>query len=255
MAIGTLVPELQRLQDEFKSFDFSNLRLMLQEDSEKRLNVQFGQPLDGEKGEVVHGFESKQKALVVLQAFYLFKRAGRTMLKLRPPLGDNKSSVDLVEEWTRYIIEGVGSLLVVQSKYASIKYIDAIQQAALVAIDRLLELAYKQLSGSDDIMEADGLVDGLDRSKGEFVWCGGRYEWLTETMMDALQVLHKAYRDDRKVWPDEMENIIGSLPDGGFFKVFKVDRAGWPSTHPVRAIVGGRANSGWYLIEKNSSQT
>lgn len=103
--------------------------------------------------------------------------------------------------------------------------------------------------------QVDGLVDGLDRSKGEFVWCGGRYEWLTETMMDALQVLHKAYRDDRKVWPDEMENIIGSLPDGGFFKVFKVDRAGWPSIHPVRAIVGGRANSGWYLIEKNSSQS
>ena len=74
-------------------------------------------------------------------------------------------------------------------------------------------------------------------------------------MMDVLEVLHKAHRDDRKVWPDEMANKIGDLPIGGFFKVFEVARAGWDKVHPVRKIVGGRANSGWYLIKQNSLQT
>ena len=97
--------------------------------------------------------------------------------------------------------------------------------------------------------------DGLDRSKLEFAWFGSRYEWLTETMMDALEVLFKAHQQQRRVKPDEMENRIGNLPDGGFFKVFEVDRTGWEKVHPVRKIVGGRANSGWYLIEQNSSQT
>jgi hypothetical protein len=104
--------------------------------------------------------------------------------------------------------------------------------------------------------ESDAVAeDGLYRSERAFVWFGDRHIWLTENMMNALEVLFKAYKQERKVLPNEMENKIGNLPDGGFFKVFEVDRAGWEKVHPVRKIVGGRANSGWYLIKKNSSQT
>jgi len=124
------------------------------------------------------------------------------------------------------------------------------------ALEWLANQFRKKQTVAPEVVPVDPVEeDGLYRSERKFVWFGDRYEWLTETMMDAIEVLFKAHKQKRKVLPDEMENKIGNLPDGGFFKVFKVDRAGWEKVHPVRKIVGGHANSGWYLIEQNSSQT
>lgn len=131
------------------------------------------------------------------------------------------------------------------------------QLAAMLTVDPGAELVeFLSVPVTPVVVAVDPVAeDGLDRSKCEFVWFGKRHEWLTETMMNALQVLFKAYQQQRTVLPDEMLNKIGNLPDGGFFKIFEVDRAGWEKVHPVRKIVGGRANSGWYLIEQNSFQT
>lgn len=96
------------------------------------------------------------------------------------------------------------------------------------------------------------LVDGLDRSKGEFVWCGGRYEWLTETMMDALELLFNAFGENRRVGCAEMESVIGPISMDGFKRIFKVNRPGYPLVHSVAGIVGGTKRHGWYLKSNNS---
>lgn len=87
----------------------------------------------------------------------------------------------------------------------------------------------------------------LDRANRRMKWDGKPYEWLTETMMDALELLLKRYPD--KVKPSEMENKIGRLPADGFRKVFKTNRGGKTGVHPVAEIVGGRSPEGWYLIK------
>jgi hypothetical protein len=87
----------------------------------------------------------------------------------------------------------------------------------------------------------------LDRTNALFQWNGKTYEWLTETMMDALELLLKRYPD--KVKPSEMENKIGRLPADGFKKVFKTNRGGKTAIHPVASVVGGRSPEGWYLIK------
>ncbi len=95
----------------------------------------------------------------------------------------------------------------------------------------------------------DGLkIPGfLDRTNALFQWNDKTYEWLTETMMDALELLLKRYPD--KVKPSEMTNKIGRLPEGGFRKVFKTNRGRKIGVHPVVEIVGGRSPAGWYLIK------
>jgi hypothetical protein len=89
--------------------------------------------------------------------------------------------------------------------------------------------------------------DGLYRSDALLIWGGVRYEWLTETMMDAIELLVKRYPE--KVRPSEMEHKIGPLPQDGFKAIFKVSRIGQPPKHPVEKLVEGRAPAGWYLTK------
>jgi hypothetical protein len=94
--------------------------------------------------------------------------------------------------------------------------------------------------------------DGVYRSGELLVWDGCRYEWLTDTMMDALELLVRASRQGRKVKSAEMEGRIGPISMDGLKTIFKIDRQGWPPKHPVHEIVMGNARSGWYLARKNS---
>ena len=94
----------------------------------------------------------------------------------------------------------------------------------------------------------DGVLsDGLYRADALFVWDGKRYEWLTDTMMDVLELLYKSYPDAVK--PSAIENKISVIPEGGFKKVFRVNRKDQKGLHGVASIVGGRASTGWYLMK------
>lgn len=91
------------------------------------------------------------------------------------------------------------------------------------------------------------LQDGLYRADKLLVWGGLKYEWLTETMMDALELLVDTYPECVK--PSAMEHKVGRIPDGGFKKIFKTNRGGISSTHPVAELIGGRSPKGWFLIK------
>jgi len=99
------------------------------------------------------------------------------------------------------------------------------------------------------------LADGLNRVDSSFVWQGKTYAWLTDKMMAAMDLLHKAHSEERKVTPDEMKNIIGSIPMDGLKRIFRIDRIGYPMVHPIAGIVGGRANTGWYLKRNKILET
>ena len=87
--------------------------------------------------------------------------------------------------------------------------------------------------------------DGLYRSDALLIWGGVRYEWLTETMMDAIELLVKRYPN--YVTPSEMEHKIGRLPTEGFKRVFRTNRDGESPSHPVIHLIKGRAPKGWHI--------
>jgi hypothetical protein len=91
------------------------------------------------------------------------------------------------------------------------------------------------------------LSDGLYRADALLVWGDQKYEWLTDTMMDAIDLLVLRYPDHVK--PSEMEHKVGKLPEDGFKKIFKINRGGKTSVHPVAKLIGGRAPKGWFLIK------
>jgi len=97
------------------------------------------------------------------------------------------------------------------------------------------------------------LADGLYRSKELFVWDGKHYRELTDQMMIALELLGKAYADDRLVTPDEMRGKIGEIPMDGFKRIFRINRVMEESiSHHVAEIIKGRAPKGWYLTKEKS---
>jgi hypothetical protein len=120
-------------------------------------------------------------------------------------------------------------------------------------LGRLIEIIEREVAAddqadSDDTDDGNGISpDGLYRSDALFVWKGKRYEWLTETMMDVLELLHKCYPD--AVQPSAIEHKIGDIPEGGFKKVFRVNRKDQKGLHDVASIIGGRAPRGWFLIK------
>ena len=103
------------------------------------------------------------------------------------------------------------------------------------------------ISGSkpEDVDPKDDPEDGLYRRDALLIWGGERFEWLTETMMLALELLVERYPE--KVRPSEMVHKIGELPQGGFKKIFKTNRGGKSSMHPAAKLVGGRSPQGWFL--------
>lgn len=109
---------------------------------------------------------------------------------------------------------------------------------------------YHQSFDSEFMQLTNELSDGLYRDRKSFVWGGIQYMELTENMMGALDVLfaaHKRNRDNR-VYKEEMERKIGSIPIDGFPRVFRMQRKNSKSsTHPVRRIVAGHGARGWYL--------
>ncbi len=97
------------------------------------------------------------------------------------------------------------------------------------------------------------LEDGLYRSKDLFVWDGKHYDGLTDQMMIALELLAKAYGEERIVTPDEMEGKVGNIPLDGFKRIFRFNRLQEDSlTHPVAEIIKGRKPKGWYLTKEKS---
>ena len=107
---------------------------------------------------------------------------------------------------------------------------------------------YEKHPQAETIAADDGVLsDGLYRADALFVWDGKRYEWLTDTMMDVLELLYKSYPDAVK--PSAIENKISVIPEGGFKKVFRVNRKDQKGLHGVASIVGGRASTGWYLMK------
>jgi hypothetical protein len=84
----------------------------------------------------------------------------------------------------------------------------------------------------------------LDPARRLMEWNGERYEALTDTMIDALELLLKRYPE--KVVPEEMEHRVGELKNG-IKKVFWMNRDGKGSYHDVHKIIGGRKPYGWYL--------
>ena len=107
---------------------------------------------------------------------------------------------------------------------------------------------YEKHPQAETIAADDGVLsDGLYRADALFVWDGKRYEWLTDSMMDALELMVKSFPNS--VQPSAMVAKIGNLPDGGFKKVFRVNRIEKKGLHEVASIVGGRAPMGWYLIK------
>lgn len=70
--------------------------------------------------------------------------------------------------------------------------------------------------------------------------------------MIALELLERAYADDRKVTPDEMRGKLGEIPMDGFKRIFRINRVMEKAiSHEVTEIIGGRAPKGWYLAKKN----
>jgi hypothetical protein len=116
-------------------------------------------------------------------------------------------------------------------------------------LDQDTTKAPQQADNKADEDDADDgvLLDGLYRADALFVWNGKRYEWLTETMMDVLELLCKCYPEPVK--PSAIEHKIGSIPEGGFKKVFRVNRKDQKGLHEVVSIISGRASKGWYLIK------
>lgn len=90
-----------------------------------------------------------------------------------------------------------------------------------------------------------GRADGVYRDDALLVWGGVHYEWLTETMMNALELLVNRFPE--KVKPSEMERKLGRLPQDGFKSIFKTFRDGKPGKHSACKLVKGRAPGGWYL--------
>ena len=113
----------------------------------------------------------------------------------------------------------------------------------------LASIIEQEMDSKRDDSDAGGSarVDGVYRSDALLIWGGVRYEWLTDTMMDALELLVKRYPE--KVTPSEMENRIGRLPEGGFKKVFKFNRGGKTGKHPVVSLISGRHPEGWSLTK------
>ncbi|MDZ4851264.1 MAG: hypothetical protein SGI77_18400 [Pirellulaceae bacterium] len=105
---------------------------------------------------------------------------------------------------------------------------------------------------TNEAEQSSELNDGLYRASALFVWEGKTYEGLSDQMMIALELLYRANLENRNVERDEMEIGIGHISMDGFKRIFRVDRDGWPSVHPVESIVGGRANRGWYLKKLKS---
>jgi hypothetical protein len=108
-------------------------------------------------------------------------------------------------------------------------------------------LAIAKIIEGAGVNESHDRTDGLYREELCLVWGGRRFDWLTETMMDALELMVKRYPE--KVRPNEMEHKLGRLPEGGFKKVFKTNRGGKSSTHPVAKLIGGRSPEGWFLTK------
>jgi hypothetical protein len=110
------------------------------------------------------------------------------------------------------------------------------------------EMAADNQADADNADDGNGISpDGLYRSDTLFVWNGKRYEWLTETMMDVLELLCKCYPDAVK--PSAIEHKIGGIPEGGLKKVFRLNRKNQTGLHEVVSIIGGRAPRGWFLIK------
>jgi|LakMenE18May11ns_1017448.scaffolds.fasta_scaffold9763886_2 hypothetical protein len=117
--------------------------------------------------------------------------------------------------------------------------------------EMIIEIIEREMAADNQADEDDAddgvLLDGLYRADALFVWNGKRYEWLTETMMDVLELLCKCYPEPVK--PSAIEHKIGSIPEGGFKKVFRVNRKDQKGLHEVVSIISGRASKGWYLIK------
>lgn len=111
----------------------------------------------------------------------------------------------------------------------------------------LASIIEREMASKQDDGDASGsaCIDGVYRSDALLIWGGIRYEWLTDTMMNALELLAKRYPG--KVTPSEMEHAIGRLPEGGFKKVFKFNRGGKTGMHPVVSLISGRQPQGWSL--------
>lgn len=110
------------------------------------------------------------------------------------------------------------------------------------------EMAADNQADADHTDDGDGISpDGLYRSDALFVWNGKRYEWLTETMMDVLELLYKCYPDAVK--PSAIEHKIGGIPEGGLKKVFRLNRKNQTGSHEVVSVISGRAPKGWCLIK------
>jgi hypothetical protein len=143
--------------------------------------------------------------------------------------------------------EPYGEMIVKAKKDRFFVYVGAFAKLCeLIAENIEREMAADNQADEDDA--DDGvLLDGLYRADALFVWNGKRYEWLTETMMDVLELLCKCYPEPVK--PSAIEHKIGSIPEGGFKKVFRVNRKDQKGLHEVVSIISGRASKGWYLIK------
>lgn len=176
-----------------------------------------------------------------------------------------------VGEWGAHLLEAVNELIYMQERFIdawqvlkefipigglenleqTIEQLQvSIDRAETVSLSTLREIAPAASVSSQqaDDGDRDGVkTDGLYRADALFVWNGKHYEWLTETMMDVLELLYKCYPDAVK--PSAIEYKIGVIPEDGFKKIFRVNRKTQRGKHDVVLIIGGRAPKGWYLIK------